>query len=264
MKKRTTYCYLFISLFLTNFLCLNAESTYRLQQDNLNEVAREIHLNYQYVLEEDIRVYLQAQLDYLPLNSEIPYPKINQSNIIDNNHIFFGWASEEGQFIYHGSHKSLITSNEGFFDTPEPEIDLYLSDHYNLQIYTFAAIGPEEAFQSIISIFIVDANVFSSSPRPLRSPQPNNNSNFLDLGNSPNPFAGQTTFFFELYTDSPVSLHLYAPHLQISHPNYWQGQLSPGKHEIPLDLSDLPHGIYYGILQTNRQQQYFQMVLLEN
>jgi hypothetical protein len=94
--------------------------------------------------------------------------------------------------------------------------------------------------------------------------QPENSPETFQLSqNFPNPFNGQTTFEFRLPEASPVSLEIYnalGQHVQTVVRNQL---LEQGDHTFSFDAGNLPTGIYYYRLATDRQYEVKSFLLMK-
>ncbi len=245
---------------------LNALEQYLLTENTLEEIAQKIHRNYEMISLNAITDYLEAQLNYLPTNPSLPYPdqiSLTTSNV---NNISLEWPESNDLLNFHGSYFSLYSGEQESFYSIEPKLDLHIPNGYYFHIYSLASTGPHQSTQSLVNIFIVDKDVFSTQPPRNQTPSTSNPSTAnYNLSNSPNPFVGHTNVRFELSEEASTRLHLYDPQSQTFYSNFWQQNLlGPGLHEVPLDLSHLPQGTYYGILQINQHKVYLPLVQLAN
>ena len=265
-KTNTLYSLLILVFFIASPFQLEALSQYLLEEENLEEVTHRIHISHPMASEEAIREYLEAQLHYLPIDPSIPYPDSISVSAPNSYNISFDWAEIDDYAYFQGTYASLSNGIQYSFSSTSSKVDISIPAGYNFHIYSLSTISADRGTQSLVNIFIVDKDVFSTlPPGMLMPPFSNSNSNTFNLTNFPNPFAQQTTFQFQLHEENPAALHLYDPQNQIFYPNIWQQHLlSPGLHEVPLNLSHLPSGTYYGILQINQEQRYLPMIHLGN
>ena len=79
-------------------------------------------------------------------------------------------------------------------------------------------------------------------------------------GNSPNPFSGVTMVSFELQQASPVRVSVW----DVSGSRVAvlvDGAMGSGRHEVRFDATNLPSGIYFVQLQTDRTRMTHKMTL---
>ncbi len=267
MKKTNILSFfLILALSFSTNSPLNALEQYILKESTLEEIAGKIHRSYNMIPLSTITIYLEAQLYYLPTNPSIPYPNQISLSTSSVNDISLEWPESNDFLSFHGSYLSLYSGEQESFYSTEPKLELHIPNGYYFHIYSLASIGADQTSQSLVNIFIVDKDVFNTLPPRNQVPSISSpNAINYNLTNSPNPFTGHTSIRFKLTEETLTSLHLYDPQNQRLYSNFWhQSLLGPGLHEIPLDLSHLPQGTYYGILQVNQDKVYLPLVQLAN
>ncbi len=253
----TIACSIFTLLLL---LPRNGEALtrYLIDEENFELVAKDISTQFGTPY-ESILNFLGNQVNYHPINTDIPHPKDFLISSETKRHIQFTWAAEPGQESYHGSYYNLLTGFSNLFQTDTPSIDLIIPEGYQYHVYAFTA--SKNRLQSITHIFIVDRDAFFTGGTP---DQPLPNTDKFEAINSlslyPNPARSQSSLSFQLKETSNVAIEVYSlqgQRLQTS----WLAPLHQGRHEVPIDLSQLQPGIYYIQLQINHQLKQIPLML---
>jgi Secretion system C-terminal sorting domain len=71
--------------------------------------------------------------------------------------------------------------------------------------------------------------------------------------NFPNPFAGKTTVEFYLPAAAQASFRLHDQFGRLL--KTWSSDYEQGRHQLPLDLTDVPSGILFLEMEANNSQQ---------